>query len=96
MKMSDDLLQADEALHALIQELERFKSASERLTLADDRIGALLQSVEQLVGLSADLSTRSADQLKAMRDLSADIETRSARSWAAAVAGYHRTDRPRQ
>jgi hypothetical protein len=74
--MSDRFLEADEALQALIQELERFKSSSEHLRLTRDSVEQLLGSTQALTGKAGELLGRGEQQLDAMATLADGTEQR--------------------
>jgi hypothetical protein len=74
--MSDSFLETDEILQALVLELEKFKSSSEQLTLAEENTGDLLSACNELVELCKHLIERNKQQLDETVHLAHDTEER--------------------
>lgn len=74
----DNLLETDAVLKELMQELSRFKSASERLAIADGNVSDLIPIIERLVDETWELASQSRKQLHAVQRLADGIEDRLA------------------
>ncbi len=74
--MSDSFLETDEILQALVLELEKFKTSSEQLALAEENTGDLLSACNELVELCKHLIERNKQQLDETVQLARDTEER--------------------
>ena len=54
--MSDSFLETDDAIHALLEELQKFKSSSEQFSLTDSNVTELLKATEHLSSRSAEVA----------------------------------------
>ena len=77
LTMSDRFLETDELLQSLINQLEKFKSASQQLSLAEDNVGEILDSCGELLSLCEYLIAHSKKQIDIASKLAQDTEHRT-------------------
>jgi hypothetical protein len=74
--MSDSFLETEQTLHQMMEELERFRAASEQLTLTRDGIANLMDSTKRLTGRTTSVIEKGEQQLTEISRLTNDSEQR--------------------